>query len=257
MFNKFKEITDFFKQKKFTQTELDSLKKELEIKYPEKEILKAAFSLINLELVKFQLTFFDNLEKEIQDISLDIKILTKKNTGIKKTNKYNTHLSNIQFNKKPFIEQVKNKSINEIAQIIRTMSISIIKAFEKKNIIKQSSDNVSEEELISISEYLKARITKYNNQEKKRQKRKNKILLYNKTKGKKEKTRKTKTKLNKKQERRIEVLKERQKKRNKEINRIINEFSKKQKHTKASIDNSVYDKLQAYGGPGKLIYTRM
>jgi len=95
LFKTFPEIDKFFVSNKFTETELDMFIQEIDKKYNDKDLRKAALSFINLELAKFQV---------VKD-HIDLNIL-----------KARKHNNNPQLNRPNEIQTLKNSSIKMIAE---------------------------------------------------------------------------------------------------------------------------------------------
>jgi len=63
MFNQFKEITIFFKNESFTEEQLQELKKLIIDTYHSKELINAAFTQIDLNVLKYKLTPIKEVKK--------------------------------------------------------------------------------------------------------------------------------------------------------------------------------------------------
>lgn len=119
MLNDFIEITTFFKQKKFTELELQKLKKSIIDNYSDKKIVLEAFSLIDLYIVKYKLTEID------------------KSKNINKIHKnYNA----------------RNKEF--ICKKYKIKFIDIIKELIKQNLYISTGKNFTDNEILIISDIL-------------------------------------------------------------------------------------------------------
>jgi len=170
LINSFPEINGFFKMNRFSKSDLETFINEIEKKYIEKNIRKAALSLIKLELVKYEI---QNLNKENQSITvidnnrktrkkrdrikLRKSIYSKKKIVEKKPGKNENKYTKIS--KK--IVEIPNEiplGIIELSEYIENSPSFILRILANKSIIKTFDSKLSFDELNMIKPYIISRL---------------------------------------------------------------------------------------------------
>ncbi len=142
----FPEIDKFFQNDQFTDVELNIFLTQIEKNYPDKNLQKAAISLINLEIHKFDIE--KNIVKGITTIE---KIPNKKKLPSKskiKTPDFSAELL-----------KLKKLKIEQIAKQIDWSFIKLNSFLKHKKIIKSNYSYLNEDEFKKIEEMLISRLT--------------------------------------------------------------------------------------------------
>ena len=131
LIKQFPEIESFFRNDEFSQEDLDTFIKKIEMKYTVSSILTSAKSLIQLELLKFEL-------------QKDLKSVGKPSKKQKESPKFNK-LSSLP------------TEISLLAKKLEWSTKHLIRLLEQRNICKNETDSLTPEEFASIRAMVKAR----------------------------------------------------------------------------------------------------
>ena len=137
LISSFPAIHLFFKKDKFDDVELNNLITEIELKYPDKIILKQVKNLIKLELLKYLIESDDKKQERIRTRLQQEKSNTKRKKDLKK------------------LMQLKNKSVLEVAKLLGHPLHHLDFILKHLNIVKESSDTLSEVEVLKTLNFLK------------------------------------------------------------------------------------------------------
>lgn len=142
----FPEINDFFKKSEFSELELISLLKQIETTYTDKIIRKAAKSLIDLELHKYE------IEKNV--LTDEIKDTQSKYTDIEKLKKLNVIqiAGKIGLDISEFKNYLKNNKLRiKDTRLLNDIEFKKIEKFLKSRLeIINNNDKKNEDELLKL-----------------------------------------------------------------------------------------------------------
>ena len=183
MINNFPEIKAFFKSSRFLKEDLDNFICETNSKYSDKEVKKQANSLINLQLLKFEiLSKDDNLLHE----NFDCLNLNEENKYDKQfVGRIQNDFKNEQKTKKAYISnavfQFENKKLSEVAKALMVKKSTLISLIERKGFLIDGNGVISKDIIKVMRNWMNNKLNIQYRQEKKNRTDKIKVV---KTKGK-------------------------------------------------------------------------
>lgn len=140
LLNQFPEIDSFFKQDTFSKKNLDNLIQFIEEIYTDRASLKTAEMLIKLELLKFELQGYSNMDKIQQNIKV-------KHSGEKTKRKE-------RINKADIVP----KQINLLSIKLKWDKDYLLKVLKQNKIYKSENDTLTVDEYFLIKPLIRARL---------------------------------------------------------------------------------------------------
>jgi hypothetical protein len=142
LLNTFPEVELFFKSDRFSQEELLSFIKEIEVKYIDKQLRKSVSTLINLKILQFQISYEE---------------IPKKRNIVEKAKKLNLKSEkNDKFH--PLLNILKNNSIENIATNLQWSVSRLLRLLELKGISKSAENLLENNEFKIVSEMFNSRL---------------------------------------------------------------------------------------------------
>jgi hypothetical protein len=142
LINTFPEVELFFKKDKFSEEELMLFIKELDEKYIDLQLRKSVSALISLKILQFQI-----LQEKTSN-----KTLTKVRTSV------NDSKARTKVKLHPNLITLKDKTIGNIASVLKMNVTQILKVLKSNGVIKSSKNFLDINEFNIVSEIFNSRL---------------------------------------------------------------------------------------------------
>lgn len=142
LINTFPEVELFFKKDKFSEEELMLFIKELDEKYNDLQLRKSVSALISLKILQFQI-----LQEKISNNTLTKVRINNIDSKAKKKVKLHPNLITL-----------KDKTIENIASVLKMNVSQILKVLKRNGVIKTSKNILDINEFSIVSEIFNSRL---------------------------------------------------------------------------------------------------